>query len=131
MLRLHFNRALVSPNLAFKSSVIPDLRNRNKRGCDYVYIHSLTLLLQSSSQTPTSPRPRGPRWWPCGASSWAWSPTGPRPWRRPCRGGAPSLPRPPVSPPWTPTASPSMCSPTVRAVKGRSYAPLLDLQNIN
>lgn len=78
------------------------------------YFPSFFLVLQSSSQTQTSPRPRGPRWWPWEASSLVSSPTGPRLWRRPCSGGAPSHPRPPASPPWTPTASRSMCSPTVK-----------------
>lgn len=73
------------------------------------------LPLQSSSRTPTCRRRRGLRWWPCGASSWAWWPTGLRLWRRRCRGGAPSPRRPPASPPWTPTASRSTCSPTVRS----------------
>ncbi|KAG7218975.1 hypothetical protein INR49_005553 [Caranx melampygus] len=51
------------------------------------FVDDFEELLEVQQPDPTSPRPRGPRWWPCGASSWAWSPTGPRLWRRPCRGG--------------------------------------------
>lgn len=66
--------------------------------------------LQSNSQTLTSPRLKGHRWYPCGVSSWAWWPTGPLLWRQPFRGGAPSLRRPRVSLPWILTASRSTSS---------------------